>query len=448
MRGDYAVIRPVLVVDILRYRAQRQHQRQAGADGDQNGTGGLPGAFLIKALQGEMDGIARCQNADRHDVVDVTSFHNRRNHSRHKHRGQDRQQQKKQRHKLASLPGQAPLLPESGSGRTYERQKAGEHGCPQTLADLAEIITESARPGGQVFQVAECVSARNQLVRSQVPDGGRKAQQHQAHTQKGTEGETKGDFPLLPPKTVQHREGTEEEGVKHEIILGHQPQADAQADGDLIFQRGLSQLPDAEQGQQNREEGHQHIHADHQHRAETDTAEPVEEDTERRRCVIGKELAYEHKKQHERPEIDHQVGNQPDPLAELILGQGRAEIDDPVVQGRVDIQLLIRVDRGKVKAVLSGDGEIVKKVFPRQKLLLHPFALSVTDEGLVMAVRETVGIDLVDEHAAFPQAEVKTDPQHQQKAEGKQKKSAVLSFSHSALPPAPAPVPAGCDCCG
>ena len=67
----------------------------------------------------------------------------------------------------------------------------------------------------------------------------------------------------------------------------------------------------------------------------------------------------------------------------------------------MDVVHLIIVDGGKIQALPVVDHQIVHQLLPGERGALQAAAGHVVEEGGVMTVGETIGIDLVDKQARF-----------------------------------------------
>ena len=170
------------------------------------------------------------------------------------------------------------------------------------------------------------------------------------------------------------------------------------------------QFPRDKKCQKHCKETHQHVHADHQHGAETNLAEPIQQNHAGRDPFGPEKLQPQRIEKNKGGKIDDQVRNQADPLGKVPFCQRRTEVQNPVIQGRVYISHLIIVHGSCIKTRFSfGDCEIVKKIITRQGLLFDAVGSAVADKGHITAVGETVSVNLIDEQSALPQAEMETD---------------------------------------
>ena len=164
---------------------------------------------------------------------------------------------------------------------------------------------------------------------------------------------------------------------------------------------GLTDHPGQDQSQLNGQQGHQHIHADHQHGGEAQGAQTVEQGGQRRVQTVLKQGEGKGIEQNGCQQIENQIQDQARPVAEHIGRQGTSDVHQPVVQGRMDVVHLIIVDGGKIQALPVVDHQIVHQLLPGERGALQAAAGHVVEEGGVMTVGETIGIDLVDKQARF-----------------------------------------------
>ena len=179
-----------------------------------------------------------------------------------------------------------------------------------------------------------------------------KTKQHHAHADKGRQREADRGFPAPAAEQDRNSQSAEKEGVKNEVILGHQTGKNRETDPEFFLPRRGAQFPGNQQRQQHGEERHQHIHPNHQHGAEPDLTEAVERRKGSGDQTIAEELHPEDIEQRQQAKINQEVRNQPDPLGELPSRQRRAEVEKPVIERGMNVLNLVVVDGSHIEARL------------------------------------------------------------------------------------------------
>ena len=408
------VIVPVLRVEIGRRHAAGLPQGQ-GRNGQQHRLADQ--RRTLPPLQGQAQPVqqqAHRHHEEGHNVVNIPLVQHRGQDGHHRQGHKGRQDH----HQAVQTKGLFP----GGGFHLFEQQHQGQQGGHghkdgrlQPVAHFTEVIQQPLGVLGEVGQVLHGVAAGDQLVRRQLMDAVREGQQQAQGPAQSPGNEVQQLFIFLLPQHIEHIGAAEEEGVEHEVVLGHHPRQNGQPHQRAQPGIKVPQQPGDQPGQQQRQHGQQHIHPDHQHGGQAQQAQPIEDDGGAGDVPAAEQGLYQPVKAQQRQHIDHIVQRQARPFTESVGEQAGHRVEKPVVQGRVHVHGLVVVHRAEVEALSLCDGHIVEKLLAGDHLAQGAAALDIRNIGGIAAVGQTVGVDFIDEHAALAAAEQQANRRHRQK---------------------------------
>ena len=253
----------------------------------------------------------------------------------------------------------------------------------------------------EVAQVLHRVPAGDDVVSEEMVKASREHEQQAQRPDERAGDEPRERLVFLLHKRVYHIACAEEERIEHEVILRYEPCQQHKAGQDAVFRLELPHQADDQVHQHYREERQEHVHAYHHEGRHAYHAQPVEHSGGGAAAAAIAELPHGLIEHEHREHIQHVVERKPRPLGEGVREQGADGVQKPIVQRRVDVMHLIIIDGAKVEALPVRHGDVVKKLLPGEGLADHLPVLYVGQERGIVAVRQAVGIYLVNEHSGF-----------------------------------------------
>ena len=280
----------------------------------------------------------------------------------------------------------------------------------------------------EVAQVLHRVPAGDDVVGKEMIDARREHEQQAQRSDEraGDEPRERLVFPLH--KRVYHIRRAEEESIEHEVILRYEPRQQHKAGQDAVFRLKLLHQAYDQVHQHDREERQEHVHADHHERRQAYHAQPIEHSRSGAAAAAPAEPAHGLIEHEHREHIQHVVERKPRPLAESVREQGADGAQQPVVQRRVNVMHLIIIDGACVETLPVRHGDVIEKLLPGEGLADHFPVLYVGKERGIVAVRQAVGIYLVNEHSGFAPGKQEAHPCDDHKNKHQRPTAAELFF--------------------